>query len=264
MYLCGIIYNNTNISLMFSICRTLICVLLATCSMLPLHAQQEVKSNKSNMKELRIKKVSAANVPVEAIPSLLDQEKIGFNPINVVNWEAFPYCPSVEFRMAYTENAILLHYKVKEASVRAAAGEDNGPVWEDACVEFFSIPGGDGIYYNLECNCAGNMLIGAGAERKGRQRATQEVLDKVQRWSSLGREPFEERVGECAWEVALIVPFKAFFMHNITSMEGKTIRANFYKCGDKLQNRHYLSWNPIDLEKPAFHCPPFFGTVIFE
>ena len=82
--------------------------------MLPLHAQQEVKSNKSNMKELRIKKVSAANVPVEAIPSLLDQEKIGFNPINVVNWEAFPYCPSVEFRMAYTENAILLHYKVKE------------------------------------------------------------------------------------------------------------------------------------------------------
>lgn len=50
-------------------------------------------------------------------------------------------------------------------------------------------------------------------------------IDKVQRWSSLGREDFEERVGECSWEVALVIPYSAFFMHNITSLDGKTIRA---------------------------------------
>ena len=33
------------------------------------------------MKELNVKKISAANVPVEAIPTLLDQEKIAFQPI---------------------------------------------------------------------------------------------------------------------------------------------------------------------------------------
>ena len=143
-------------------------------------------------------------------------------------------------------------------------GHDNGPVWEDACVEFFSVPAGDGVYYNMECNCAGTLLIGAGAGRGNRQHAPQEVLDKVQRWASLGREAFDERVGECAWEMALVIPYSAFFLHDITSLDGKTLRANFYKCGDKLQTPHFLSWNPIGLEKPNFHCPEFFGTLHFE
>ena len=223
-----------------------------------------VTPKESNMKKLIVKKVSAANVPLQAIPSLLDEEKIAFEPINTVNWEAFPYCPAVEFRMAHTADAILLHYKVKEASVRAVAVEDNGPVWQDACVEFFSVPAGDGVYYNVECNCVGKLLIGGGAERGGRRHAPQEVIDRVQRWCSLGRESFEERIGECAWEVVLMIPYSTFFLHDITSMDGKTIRANFYKCGDKLQTPHYLSWNPIELERPNFHCPEFFGTLEFE
>ncbi|EJW90343.1 hypothetical protein EVA_21550 [gut metagenome] len=213
------------------------------------------------MKDLNVKKVSAAHIPVEAIPALLDEEKIAFQSIATVNWADFPYAPEVQFRIAYTQDAILLHYKVKEASVRAVAGRDNGPVWEDACVEFFSVPAGDGIYYNVECNCAGALLVAAGSGREERQHAPQEVLDKVQRWASLGREPFEERLGDCTWEVALIIPFTTFFLHKITSLEGKTIRANFYKCGDKLQTPHFLSWNPIDLPSPNFHCPQFFGTL---
>ena len=172
------------------------------------------------MKELDVKKVSMANIPVESVPALLDEEKVAFQPVNTVNWAAYPYCPDVKFRMAYADNAILIHYKVKENSIRAVAGRDNGPVWEDSCVEFFSVPAEDGVYYNMECNCAGRLLIGAGAGRNGRRHAPQEVLDKVQRWSSLGREDFEERVGECSWEVALVIPYSAFFMHNVTSLGG--------------------------------------------
>ncbi len=213
------------------------------------------------MKELNVKKVSAAHIPVEAIPALLDEEKIAFQSIASVNWKEYPYAPEVQFRIAYTQDAILLHYKVKEASVRAMAGHDNGPVWEDACVEFFSIPAEDGIYYNIECNCAGTLLVGAGAGREGRQHAPQEILDRVQRWSSLGREAFEERVEDGMWEVALIIPFTTFFLHQINSLEGKSIRANFYKCGDALKTPHFLSWNPIDLPSPNFHCPQFFGTI---
>ena len=213
------------------------------------------------MKELNVKKVSAANIPVEAIPALLDEEKIAFQSIASVNWKEYPYAPEVQFRIAYTHDSILLHYKVKEASVRAMAGHDNGPVWEDACVEFFSMPAGDGIYYNVECNCAGTLLVGAGAGRTDRQHAPQEVLDGVQRWASLGRESFEERVEDSMWEVALIIPFTTFFLHEIKSLEGKSVRANFYKCGDGLQTPHFLSWNPIDLPNPNFHCPDFFGTI---
>lgn len=129
-----------------------------------------IPKNKT-MKELVVKKVSLANIPVEAVPALLDEEKVAFQPVNTVNWAEYPYCPDVKFRIAHTDDAILVHYKVKEASVRAVAGRDNGPVWEDACVEFFSVPAGDGIYYNMECNCAGRLLIGAGKERTDRKPA---------------------------------------------------------------------------------------------
>lgn len=216
------------------------------------------------MKELNVRKVSAANVPVEAIPALLNQEKIDFQPIATVNWADYPYQPSVQFRLAHTGDSLLLHFKVKEASVRAVAQADNGRVWEDSCVEFFSVPAGDGVYYNLECNCAGTLLVGGGADRKDRQRATQEVLDRVQRWASLGRQPFDERVGECSWEVALVVPASTFFLHDLKDFTGRDVRANFYKCGDLLQTPHFLSWNPIELEKPNFHCPQFFGLLHFE
>ena len=91
-----------------------------------------------------------------------------------------------------------------------------------------------------------------------------QVTDQVKRWASLGRQPFDERIGECNWEVALVIPYTVFFKHHITSLDGKIITANFYKCGDELQTPHFLSWNPIKIEKPDFHRPDFFGTLEFE
>lgn len=213
---------------------------------------------------MKVKKIDAATVEAVAIPALLDAVNIEFQPIANVNWSEYPYRPDVKFRIAHTEDAFLLHFKVDEASVRAHYGEDDGSVWTDSCVEFFSVPGGDGVYYNLECNCIGTILIGAGAERGNRQRAPKEVMQLVKRWASLGTQPFEERIGQTAWEVALYVPYKAFFLHQIGSLDGKTITANFYKCGDDLQTPHFLSWNPIPIAKPDFHRPDHFGTLEME
>ena len=213
---------------------------------------------------MKVKKISVANVEVSSLPKLLDEEKIGFQPVSKVNWNEYLYCPKVEFRVAHTEDAILLHFKVTEASVRARYGEDNGSVWTDSCVEFFSIPAGDGIYYNIECNCIGTVLVGVGPQRNNREHAPADVTVQIQRWSSLGRTPFEERVEEVTWEVALVVPYTVFFKHQITSLDGKEIKANFYKCGDELQTPHFLSWNPIEIEQPDFHRPDFFGTLEME
>ena len=216
------------------------------------------------MNKLTVKKINVQAAPeAAAVPSLLNQESIPFHTIDIVNWPDFPYAPQVKFRIAHTGNAILLHYKVQEKSVRAVAGHDNGRVWEDACVEFFTMPQGDGIYYNFECNCAGNLLIEGGAPGN-REHAPLELVATVDRWASLGRTAFEERIGDCEWELALVIPVKAFFKHNIADLTGLSVRANFYKCGDLLQTPHFLSWSPINLPKPCFHCPEFFGEAVFE
>ena len=84
----------------------------------------------------------------------LDKAHIPFNKIDTVNWNEFPYKPEVEFRAAHTGDSLILNYRVTEEAVRAAAQTDNGPVWEDSCVEFF-VTFDDKKYQNIECNCTG-------------------------------------------------------------------------------------------------------------
>ena len=52
--------------------------------------------------------------------------------------------------------------------------------------------------------------------------------------------------------------------NSVGNLDGKSFRAHFYKCGDKLQQPHFLSWNAIGNPKPNFHLPQFFGTIVFE
>lgn len=216
-----------------------------------------------DMKELSVTRLDAAVVAAADIPALMDEAGVEFQKIDSLNWLDWPYRPEAAFRIAHTGDAILLHYVVSEEAVRAVATEDNGRVWEDSCVEFFVSPAVDGIYYNVECNCAGQLLIGGGEGRNGRSHAPQQILDSVDRWASLGRAPFDTRAGQQTWQVALRVPVSAFFMHSAVPLDGRTMRANFYKCGDLLPRPHFLSWNAISLPRPDFHCPAFFGTLRF-
>ena len=82
--------------------------------------------------------------------------------------------------------------------------------------------------------------------------------------SSLGRAPFAERIEPTTWHMALIIPTGTAFHSQIATLDGARMKANFYKCGDKLQTPHFLSWNRIDLPSPNFHRPDFFGTLEFE
>ena len=233
-------------------------VLFILAGILPAAAQQP--------RQLSVKKISvSAPVAAEEVPALLDGAGVTFRPLDVANWqELYPYRPEVEFRVAHTGREILLHYRVTEEAVRAVARADNGPVWQDACVEFFVAPEGDDCYYNFECNCVGRLLIQGGRAGEERPLARPEVLARVRRWSSLGTEPFDLRVGRCIWQLTMVIPVEAFYLHRLPSLDGRTMRANFYKCGDKLPRPHYLSWSPIGLERPQFHCPQFFGTLKFE
>lgn len=228
-----------------------------------------------------IRKISSNIQNAHDIVEAMDMAQLSWQNIAQVNWEQFPYCPDVRFRIAYNEKALLLHYQVNENFTKAEVAEDNGAIWTDSCVECFINPGGKLLpkaeaekstdagelaeageyYYNIEANAIGKLLIGCGKDRHDRVRADKEVRDKVLRWSSLGREPFGERPQPQPWELCLVVPFSCFFKHNIRSLDGAHIKANFYKCGDGLSVPHYLSWQPIHSEKPDFHRPEFFGEI---
>lgn len=214
------------------------------------------------MKSLHLNHYTLPELSLDAIPAWLDEQGEQFNAIDTVNWPAeFPYQPAAAFRIVATDRGFVINYRVTEESVAAVAPGDCGPVWEDSCVEFFSCPADDGTYYNVECNCVGTVLVAAGKDRNARTFAPKEVLDSIQRWSSLGRDNFAERVGDVTWQVVLLVPYSVYFQHDIKSVEGRKFTANFYKCGDKLQTPHFLSWNPIEVANPDFHRPEFFGQV---
>ncbi|MNL73189.1 hypothetical protein D3C87_1986170 [compost metagenome] len=48
------------------------------------------------------------------------------------------------------------------------------------------------------------------------------------------------------------------------SFANQKFKGNFYKCGDKLEQPHYLSWSPIHLPHPQFHAIDFFGNINFQ
>lgn len=215
------------------------------------------------MKSLKVNHYAFPELSLDAIPAWLDAQGEEFNAIDTVNWPAdYPYQPKAAFRIITTERGYVVNYRVTEKSVAAVADGDCGRVWEDSCVEFFSCPADDGIYYNIECNCVGTILVAAGKDRSERPRAPKEVLAQVERWASMGRDNFSERIGETTWEVVLLIPYSVYFKHDVKDVQGKTLRANFYKCGDLLQTPHFLSWNPVDVPQPDFHRPEHFGEIV--
>ena len=89
---------------------------------------------------LIVPKLNKAVASAAEIPAALRSAGVAYTTIDNVNWpEAFPYKPKVEFAAAHCGDALLLHYRVEEQSVRAVARQDHEHIWEDACVEFFCI-----------------------------------------------------------------------------------------------------------------------------
>lgn len=194
----------------------------------------------------------------------MDTGGVEWNAMGCANWDGeYPYAPRAEFRIARHSSDILLDYRVGERHVRAMARHDGGRVWEDSCCEFFCSPTDGGPYYNIECNCAGVLLVGAGRGRHHREAAPAEVLGGISRWSSLGTEQFDTREAPALWRLSLVIPIGTFFRHNIGELSGRDFRANFYKCGDRLPEPHFVSWCPIDSPQPDFHRPEYFGTLHF-
>jgi hypothetical protein len=216
------------------------------------------------MKILEVCKLEfdAASPELDIISTNLDG--LRKNNIDLLNWKDFDYKPEVAFSIGYTDYEIMLKYYINEEYFKAEKTESNQMVCEDSCVEFFTSPGNDGIYYNIEFNGIGTCLLGTGTSRETSKRADPWIIAGIRRMTSMGEEPVRERKGKFTWTITIAIPLNVFFHHKITALKGKSFRANFYKCGDKLTVPHYVTWSPVRTPKPDFHRPEFFGMLRFS
>ena len=76
--------------------------------------------------------------------------------INQVNWPGeYPYCPEASVEVKNDHEWLYLHFRVKGEQLRAVTTADQGPVWEDSCVEFF-VKEPDSPYYRGKTRGSGS------------------------------------------------------------------------------------------------------------
>lgn len=184
--------------------------------------------------------------------------------VEVLNWaNDFSYRPITNFNIARSANSIFIKFSVRGSMLRAIYTNDQDPVHEDSCVEFFCMPVGSEEYTNFEFNCIGTC---SASSRKSRTENvvpfSMEEMKMIERFPSLGRRVFKEMEGMFEWELTVKVPFVLIGI-NPVNLPAK-ILGNFYKCADGTDSPHYVSWSPIKTDKPDFHRPEFFGELVFR
>ena len=179
------------------------------------------------------------------------------HPLKCVNWAEYPYAPEVSFRIAHSDKAFAVFFKVKESHVRAVSLEANGPVWEDSCVEIFlANPAGEG-YFNFETNCIGTSLAAKRRSKTDADMFGDELMSQIRTVGSLPHEAIDSKGEGQQWTMLKIIPFSVLGIEQAPA----SLKGNFYKCGDCCEQMHFLSWSPIGLPAPNFHCPEFFEEI---
>jgi len=221
------------------------------------------KAEEKIVKKLIVRKIDFKGaIDLEIAEKLLEMHS-EYQFIDTINWPSYAYKPVVKFKIAYCQNQIWLKFSVSEDTVRAKETKVNGAVCKDSCVEFFFSPNKDGSYYNFEFNCVGVPHVGYNSV-KNKLLIDPENIKLIRVKSSLGKQPFEEKIGGYHWEMMVVIPKECFVYDNDLELKGLNATANFYKCGDETSTPHYLTWNPVGTKDPDYHQPKYFGELLFE
>ena len=210
------------------------------------------------------RRIDKATIDANDIPQIFKSEGVEYYTVSALNWqETYPYLPTVDFAVAHNGANLLIHYRVTEKKTLGTMVKDLDPVYKDSCCEFFCMNEGDSLYYNIESNCLGSILMECGKGRDNRTTSTTENLQHIDRWASLGRKDIGLINKETHWELAVVVPVAAFWRHNFGTLSGKTFLVNVYNCVGSGDDRQYVTWNPIDTPSPDFHRPEYFRRIYF-
>ena len=189
-------------------------------------------------------------------------ENLTVSPVGEIRhflWEDNGYRPKTHIFLAYNRDALRVRLQAAETALRAVAGADDGPVWEDNCLEFFFQPlPEDPVYLNFECNVLGQMIVQKGTYRDERVFLTEQVKPRLEPVITI-------RPGK-DWAVEYTLPFGVIaeiYGRPYTPKKGDTFRCNFYCCGDSTAFPHYGAWSDIPSEVMDFHQSRFFGEGVW-
>lgn len=195
----------------------------------------------------------------ETVEPILDQYAAKA-PVATINWPEYPERPEVEALIARSSHSLFLKFDVTEQSVRGTYTDDGSPVYQDSCVEFFVRHPDDRRYLNFEFNCLGTCDAARRESRELAEPLAPAEYQRIRRHASLGRTPVAIDDKATSWRLLIEIPFE------LMDLDGQALpsalRVNFYKCGDLTKRPHFLSWNPIELPTPNFHCPEYFGEAL--
>ena len=159
-------------------------------------------------------------------------------------------------RFCYDAENLYVHLYAVEKDIRAEYTAPLSPVHRDSCLEFFFMPETEDRYFNFEINPNGCMHIGFGHGRHDSTVLYRRDASGLFRIHT-GRTPD-------GWEVCYRIPLSFLRVFYPDYAFTGRLKANVYKCGDDTPRPHYLAWNPVLTEKPDYHRPEFFGTMVFE
>lgn len=196
-------------------------------------------------------------------------QKIKAIDINNFMGEIPAFRPSAQAKMLYDNDNIYVIFEVKDRYVRSLTQDYNGPVWNDSCVEFFFSPDSELPlkYFNLEITCGGIPLMRYNTiPRKEFRKLEIEEIKQIEIAHSLPQKVDPEIAEPVTWTLEYRIPLAILEKYSKVTHPKKGIvwKANFYKTADKTSNPHYITWSVIEISKPDFHLPQFFGKLIFN
>ncbi len=194
---------------------------------------------------------------VQKIQGTPDWSTVPVMPIDNLLWTD-SIDVSAQAQVCYDEKYLYLRLEAVEPNIRM---EETDPMSEpclDSCLEFFIRPTERMDYFNIEMNPNKLLFMGFGTG----------VHDLIRLMPLDMKQMLDAKVEftEGGWVLTYHLPFVVVrqFFPEFEVKSGAVMYANAYKCGDLTVKRHYLSWNPVLCDSPAFHRPQDFGKLILE
>lgn len=186
--------------------------------------------------------------------------------INNFRPEGSEHRPETTLRLQYNNEGIFGKFDVKDKFIICVNTENQQPVYQDSCVEFFISPNKVNGYFNFEFNCIGKIL--SRFKTFNENSISKEILTENDLSKILLETTFKEKITEeitepTDWSLSFFIPFKLLgkYAKEFSTAKGTVWKGNFFKCADKSSHPHWVSWSPV--KELNFHEPDCFGEIIF-